>query len=43
MLELTSGWQLHVDYSVDWIFVRIEQLGSENVEPPIADSLWGIA
>jgi len=42
MLELATGWQLQVDYSTDWIFVRIEKIGTESVLPPLAESLWSI-
>lgn len=43
MLELATGWQLQLDFSEDWIFVRIEKLGSENVMPAISESLWELA
>ncbi len=43
MLDRTLGWQIHLDFSTDWIFVRIEKLGDESVVPPISQSLWAVA
>jgi anti-anti-sigma regulatory factor len=43
MLELASGWQMSVDYSPEWLFFRIESLGSEDIKSPLAESLWSIA
>ena len=43
MLELASGWQMHVDYSPDWLFFRIENLGSEDIKSPLSESLWSMA
>jgi anti-anti-sigma regulatory factor len=43
MLDLASGWNLHVDYSSEWLFFRLESLGSENVSPALSKSLWSVA
>jgi anti-anti-sigma regulatory factor len=43
MLELATGWQLQLDFSTDWIFVRIEKVGTESVLPSLSESLWTIA
>ena len=43
MLVLASGWKMRVDYSLEWLFFRLESLGSENVIPALSESLWSIA
>lgn len=43
MLQLESGWQISIDYSSEWIFVRLESIGSEGVTPSFSESLWTIA
>ena len=43
MLQLESGWQVSVDISTEWIFFRLESIGSENVKPPLSESIWEIA
>lgn len=44
MLQIAAGWELHVDHSSEWLFVRLERTESD-VEPttPLAESLWEIA
>ena len=43
MLELATGWQISIDESAEWLFIRVESLGSDNIRPTLCDSLWSFA
>ncbi len=43
MLDLTTGWQISVDASYEWLFFRVESSGSDCVRPTLSESLWSIA
>lgn len=43
MLQLESGWQVSIDFSAEWLFIRLEGIGSENSTPSFSESIWSIA
>jgi hypothetical protein len=44
MAEISSGWQLHLDESPEWLFFRIECAGPHaDPNPPLAECMWRVA
>lgn len=44
MLELSDGWRLNVDSSLEWLFFRIASGKSrEGQVPEFAEAVWSIA
>ncbi len=44
MLQLAQGWELHVDYSSEWLFFHIKGEGLDlESAPPVVDTVWSMA
>jgi anti-anti-sigma regulatory factor len=44
MIDIAPGWQLMIDESSEWLFVRVMRLaGDADLEPPLARAIWGFA
>jgi anti-anti-sigma regulatory factor len=44
MLELAEGWRLELDFSTEWLFLRLYCDGYEAASsPPLAERAWSIA
>jgi anti-anti-sigma regulatory factor len=43
MLVLETGWGIAIDYSSEWLFFRLESVGSESVRPTLSESIWASA
>ena len=44
MLELAEGWRLELDFSTEWMFLRLYCDGyNAESSPPLAERAWSIA
>ena len=44
MLELADGWRLELDFSTEWLFLRLHCHGYDaESSPPLAERAWSIA
>jgi anti-anti-sigma regulatory factor len=44
MIPVAEGWQIHVDESPEWLFVRLTRTEGDSVpEPRIAQVVWDAA
>ena len=44
MLELAEGWRLELDFSSEWLFLRLYCHGYDaESSPPLAERAWSIA
>jgi anti-anti-sigma regulatory factor len=44
MIDVALGWQLEIDESPEWLFVRVIRVqGDAVLEPPLADAIWSLA
>jgi anti-anti-sigma regulatory factor len=43
MLQLAAGWQIDVDYSPDWLFMRLQGHSAREPFPPLSEALWSHA
>lgn len=44
MLDLADGWRMEVDFSTEWMFLRVYSSGYDaDASPPLAQRAWAIA